>query len=865
MAGSTSRWRRALIRSRSWRRRCFGWLSRSPASLLDLLEADEHGFHRAVQQTLPPGSELVLVIDQLEEIFTLVEDEAERRRFLDCVRVAVTVPDSCLRIVSTLRADFFDRPLAYRGFAELVRSRTEPIVPLAPQELERAISGPAENVGVAIEPALVAQVVADVAEHPGALPLMQYALTELFANRSDGVLSAEAYREIGGVSGALARRAEQLYGATNAAGQQATEQLFLRLVALGEGTEDTRRRVSRSELDRMGVDGRALDSVIEAFARHRLFSLDRDPETREPTVEVAHEALLREWIRLRGWIDAARDDLRTERRLASAVAEWDAGGRDPSFLLRGNRLEQLSTWASGTHLALAQAERDYLDQSGELAEAERSAEQERVQREARLERRSVRRLRTAVAVFAIAAVVAGSLTLIATDQSQRAEAEARAASARVLAASAVANLEADQQLSVLLAIEAVQLTRSVDGTVLREAEEALHRAVTASRIVKSIPGSSELGPNSAFIEAIDWGPGGLFVMEGTFASEGPRPDGTIDLRDEETGEIVRSFLGHDGELTGSAFSPDGSMLATTGADHLLKVWDLSSDVAIETVPGPSQARSPSFSADGSRVAAAFGPANNDAFGVVKVLDLDSGKVDTFPAPPYVNDVALSPDGRRLAVVGGDWREDSDNIHVVDIETAVVHRIPDPESAGLLSVAWSPDGRYIAAGGWLDDVPVWDAAGELQFLVPHGAYWVDWSPDSTRLLTGGPDATARIWGITEVGEMQTQTLSAMSGEITGLTFSPDGTRVMTRSENMVLDVWDVGPGGDAEIANIADAGEIVSFSSAGRVTTSGEDGSLTSLDLASGEQTHDEIGWFKPPRGELHRLRLLPEPDSDRGG
>ena len=139
----------------------------APTSMLEQLERDDHGLHAAIQQVLPAGSELVLVIDQLEEVFTLVEDESERRRFLESVRLAVTEPDSRVRIVTTLRADFYDRPLAYRGFAELVRSRTEPVVPLAPEELERAIAGPAENVGVAVEPALVAQVVADVAEQPG--------------------------------------------------------------------------------------------------------------------------------------------------------------------------------------------------------------------------------------------------------------------------------------------------------------------------------------------------------------------------------------------------------------------------------------------------------------------------------------------------------------------------------------------------------------------------------------------------------------------------------------------------------------------------------------------------------------------------
>jgi WD40 repeat protein len=820
--------------------------AQAPASLLDLLERDERGLHEAVRQTLPQGSELLIVLDQLEEAFTLVEDEAERRAFLDAVRVAVTAPDARVRIVATLRADFYDRPLAYGDFAELVRSRTEPVVPLRPQELERAIAGPAENVGVAVEPALVAQVVADVAEQPGALPLMQYALTELFERRSDGVLTAQDYREIGGVSGALARRAEQLFEALNPAGERAAEQLFLRLVALGEGTEDTRRRVSRSELDRMGVDRRALDGVIEAYARHRLLSLDRDPETREPTVEVAHEALLREWSRLRGWIDAARDDLRAERRLAAAASEWEAAGRDPSFLLRGARLEQVSAWAGTTSLALAQAERDYLARSVELAEGERAAEVQRAEREARLERRSVRRLRTAVAIFAVAALVAASLTVVATQQSRRAEAEARTASARELAAAAVANLENDQQLSLLLAIEAVERTRSVDGTVLREAEEALHRAVTSSRIVTSIPGSNPIELTEEWAGAIDWGPRGLVVVDGTFASEDPRPVGVVDLRNEDTGEIVRSLPGHEGELTGAAFSDDGTMLATTGADGLLKVWDLRSGQVIGSVRGPGAAVAPSFSADGSRVVAAFS-AFDDPAGVMRVLDLNSDRVLTFPAQPYVNDVSLSPDGGRVVAVSGYTGED---ILLIDVDRAIVRRVEDPSIQGFLSVAWSPDGRHFAAGGWGGTVVLMDADGRLGSLLEGGdSSWVDWAPDGTRLLAGGLDGTATIWEISGRGATEVQTLLPRAGQITGVAFSPDGTRVLTRSESRVMEVWDVGPSGDAEVANIADASGLVDLLSDGRhVTTNGRDGSLSVTDLPSGERTHRPIPWFAPPEG-----------------
>jgi WD40 repeat protein len=835
---------------------------KAPASILELLEGDELGLHHAVLQTLPDDdSQLVLVLDQLEEVFTLVEEERERRAFLDRVRAAVTVPGSRLVVVATLRADFYDRPLAYRGLAELVRARTEPIVPLSPEELERAIAGPAENVGVTVEPALVAQVAVDVSEQPGSLPLLQYAMTEVFEARTDGVLSAQAYREIGGVSGALARRAEQLFGGLDTSGKLAAEQLFLRLVALGEGTEDTRRRVGRSELDRIGVDGRALEGVIEAYGRHRLLSLDRDPDTREPSVEVAHEALLREWSRLRGWIDSAREDLRAERRLAAAAAEWVAAGRDPSFLLRGARLEQVSAWAGATSLALARSEREYLDESTAVAEGERAAEEARVERERRLERRSVRRLRTAVAVFAVAALVAAGLTVVATQQSERAEAEAREASARELAAAAVANLERDPQLSILLAIEAVERTHSVDGSVLREAEEALHQAVTASRIVTSVPGSSEdwdeeleRGDDG---NAVDWGRGGLVVVNGEFASEGPRPVGMVDLRDPATGKIVRSFPAHGETITGAVFSPDGLRLATTAMDGLLKVWDLSSGDVIRTVRGGPDAWAPSFSADGTRVAAAFGQITSTDSAVIRVADLSADPALTFPVETSVIDVALSPEGRRLVVVSGFTGQP---ITLIDVDTSEVREVANPIVHSLESVAWSPDGRHIAAGSLDSSVALMDADGRFESMLEGhsgSASWVEWGPEPSRLLTGSKDGTAKIWAITREGTgTELLTLPALAGEVTGVAFSPDGTQVLTRSETRVMDVWDVGPAGDAEVANVAGAG-IVSFTSQ-RLVTNGPDASLSSLDMGTGERTHSPVGWYEPPRGVYSYFDFAPD-------
>ena len=299
-------------------------------------------------------------------------------------------------------------------------TRTEAVPPLTADELEQAIRGPAEQVGATPEPGLVAEMIAEVAHQPGALPLLQYALTDLFERRSGDRLTLQAAREVGGVAGALSARAERILAAMNPHGQRAIKQVFLRLVTLGEGTQDTRRRVPRSELDALEVDPDAIDSVLDVFGRHRFLTFDRDPATREPTVEIAHEALLTAWGRLRSWIEDARDDLRQERRLARAATEWRGSDHDPSFLLRGAQLEQVAEWVNGTDLAIGQTERAYLKASVDQRDQDRAAEDERRGREARTERRSRRRLRALVAVFAVAALIAAILTVVARKQTDRA-------------------------------------------------------------------------------------------------------------------------------------------------------------------------------------------------------------------------------------------------------------------------------------------------------------------------------------------------------------------------------------------------------------------------------------------------------------
>jgi WD40 repeat protein/class 3 adenylate cyclase len=827
-----------------------------PPSLMDQLARDEHGLLRAVLRLLPSdGSELVLVIDQFEEVFTLVEDEAVRTHFLGSLEAAATDPHSRLRVVATLRADFYDRPLLYRGFAELFKSRVEAVVPLSPDELERAISGPAKRVDVSLEQGLVAAMLADVAEEPGALPLMEYALTELFERRDGRTLFLEAYREIGGVSGALGRRAEELYGELDEDGKEAARQLFLRLVALGEGTEDTRRRVPRAEIASLDVDQQAMATVLDTFGASRQLSFDRDARTGAPTIELAHEAMLTAWPRLHRWIDAAREDLRTERRVAASARDWIESDHDPSFLLQGSRLDQAEAWQASSGIAVTPEEREYLDASRVERDRRTADEEARLAHEQELERRSFRRLRALVAVLAAAALVAVGLTVFATTQQGKAKREERNATARELAAASVANLEVDPERSILLALEAVDTTRGPDGRVLPEAVEALHRGVVASRVVLT---RRNLGGT------LDWSPKGYFV------TEGPENTGIIDLRDETSGESVRSWTGHEkSDVNDVRFSPDGSMLATVGDDGLLKVWDPETGELISEVRGTGGAAGPSWNVGGALVAAAWPEEHT-----VRVVEAATGHVvqEITGLETFVLSTGMSPDGTR--VVAGS--ADADYAEVFDVATGdSLFRLPR-HSYSVNTVSWSPDGRWIATGAGDSSVRVWGAeTGQLEErLVGHTGVvvTVDWSPDSQRIVSGGSDGTARVWelqlhptrGTVEIEGRQVYLLSAQQTQSALFAaFSPDGQHVLTGDVGIAaVKIWDLSPAGDAEILNVPTdvlAPVDVAYLPDDRVAASYDRGSVAIWDVL--RDTTAPAATLGPGRGSEEPVFLIaPSPD-----
>jgi basic membrane lipoprotein Med (substrate-binding protein (PBP1-ABC) superfamily) len=342
------------------------------------------------QTGAPADTELVLVIDQAEEAFDTADD-AECGRFIRRLMRAVT-DEGRVRAVLALRADYYDRPLQYAAFAEVFLPGVVNVVPMTPAELEAAIVEPARRAGVKVDPALLAELVSETVDRPGALPLLELTLAELFDRRTGTELRLDGYRALGGLRGALSRRSEEVFAELDGQEQEAARRVLLRLVRLGEGQRTTGRRIPLRELTDLAIDPLVLSGVLRRFEANRLITFDREPVSGGSTVEVAHEALLSEWDRLAAWIEVARSDLRRHDALAARAGEWTATGRRSEDLLTGNRLEEYAAWARETTIGLTVDERAFIDTSLERRRAEEAERAERAARERRLERRARTRL-----------------------------------------------------------------------------------------------------------------------------------------------------------------------------------------------------------------------------------------------------------------------------------------------------------------------------------------------------------------------------------------------------------------------------------------------------------------------------------------
>jgi WD40 repeat protein/DNA-binding SARP family transcriptional activator len=829
-----------------------------PPSLVEPMLKDRRGLLHAIQRILPQGDgTLLLVVDQFEELYTLTTDEKQRERFIDCLLAAIAEPGSPLRLVVTLRADFYDRPLGYLPLGELLQQHTEVALPLSLDELEQAVRGPAAGRGVQLETGLMAAIASDLRDQPGALPLLQYSLTELFAARRDFIMTRHAYQAMGGVTGALGSRSEGLYSMLDEQEQAVTRQLFLRLVTLGEGRSadglaapDTRRRAPYSELVFLG-DGRplgaernnyqndaarrgqtVLDAVLDHFGRHYLLTFDRDPLTRGAVVEVAHEALLTAWPRLHDWIETSRDDLRQQRRLSRWASEWQDAGRAPGLLLRGARLDQMAGWSAQTDLALSGNEQAFLEASGlarqkraeaeearrqreletaqHLAETERQRAEEQRQAAQRLQRRAVYLvgallIALLLAIVAVAfqqsanrnATTAMANANLATTREAEAEEHARLAASRQAEAETEANLRATAEAVAIQEREAAERQQTI-AEQQREIAEQQVRLTTSRELALAALTTLDSDPELSILLALQ-----ALQVAHTREAENMLHQALAVSR------VERTLFGHELGVTGLAFSRDGRLLASGSVDAVVRIWEVDSGAELHALTGfENRVYSLDFDPAGQRLAASSWD------GTVRIWDVNTGVEQmTLVMPTHdgvrivLDDVEFSPDGQFLAVAGN-----SETI-VWDLETEQPWLV---FPHGREDVTFSPNGRLLAFGGIKTDgvrlervVTIWDLqAGQEVAILPTGPVTgLAFSPDGKLLATEEPlPAAARIWDVDlDSPETFGQEVVRLGGSATGIeistiAFLPDNRRVLYRDNDHQVKVWSIE--GPAEIMSFA---------------------------------------------------------------
>jgi WD40 repeat protein len=865
-----------------------------PADLHQILHESEFGIAKAIESILPPDehTELLLVVDQFEEVFTQTGADAARTHLLDSIHAAVTAPESRLRVIITLRADFYDRPLLYEGFGALVRDRTEVVLPLTTAELEEAIAAPAKGAGLHVEPALVQAIVNDIGAQSGALPLLQYALTEVFERRQGQKLTQHAYHDSGGVLGALARRADAVYNALAPEARNLARALFLRLIVLGDSTGDMRRRVRWSELASLADDAQAIETVRDAFVQYRLLTLDCDPATREPTVEVAHEALIREWRRLLNWLNENRVGVRLQRILSAAAGEWQDASQDPSFLLSGTRLSQFEEWAETTDLQLTQTERLFLNASIAQREAQEANEAKRRAHEAALEQCARSRMRVLVLVMAVALVIASTLAYFAFKQ--RAIAENRMSDIESLALVDSAQHALDDgapELALALALAANQKddapqaarqmlyraayapgTRLVfnehqapvlsavfspDGTLVASSSGRLNPLEQAANhgiyIWDPVTGevihhlTEDAGGHHDTVLGIAFSPDGQMLASGS-------ADNTIILWDVATGDVIRRLEGHQDWVNRVAFSPDGRLLFSSAGNFLntiipipgmstqdksVRVWDLETGEEVRRFEGhEGPVTGLAISANGRRVV------SSDAAGVVFVWDPATGEeIQRFESPgDWVNNVDISADGRTVLTalgkpsIGGSGSTSTLMVSW-DVETGERLHNFEGHTNIVINVELSPDERTALTGSGDRNVCLWDMATGKNIRCFQGhtdwVFDVSYSPDGRWALSGSTDTTIRLWDLQDGAIAQRYDVGHTAG-IHAVAFSPDERLALSGDNDGHLILWRVANGTEICHLNAAGGSEAASaindtaFSPDGQYMLSGDSSSRVIL-------------------------------------
>ncbi|MFE9674378.1 helix-turn-helix domain-containing protein [Streptomyces sp. NPDC006259] len=730
----------------------------------------------------PPSPGRVLIVDQFEEVFTLCDDEAERRSYIEALTTLAggdggdggggdDGPEparQAFAVVLGVRADVTGRCLEYPPLVPVVSDGLFALGAMTTDELRECIVRPAMETGTALEPGLVELLLRDLGAadtpasagsgpdtavpggRPGVLPLLGHALRETWQRRADSTMTVAGYLATGGIHGSVATAAENLFAVLSPTRQDTARRLLLRLVRVGEDNEASRRPRTTSELLDGLPDQAAARATLDALVTARLLTVDSD------RVEIVHEALLRAWPRLRTWIRTTRADLLLHQQLGAAAREWDRENRDPSLLYRGARLTAVREWVagpSGRDSAPAPVEADFL----------RASEREEDLRR-RLARRRVRQQRTGVVVLTVLlalALLAGGTIL---HQRNSADEQRRTALSQAMAARSAHLAFGRPEASMLLAESAYRTAPTIEarGALLSTQANAFAGRLTGHR-----------GP----VNGVVLGPGRRLLASAS-------SDGTVRLWDLTTRRGAGELAGHRGPVRSVAFSPDGRTLASASTDATIRLWSVSERRQTAVLAGhQGPVRAVAFSPDGRTLASA----GRD--GTVRLWDTRTRR-QTAQLKGHSGDVlalAYAPDGSRLASAGVDR-----TVRLWNPRTHRTTAVLDGHSGDVLAVAYSPDGRVLATGGADRTVRLWDPAARRQTAVLAGhdddVNGLAFGPGGHTVVSAGGDGTIVRWDVRT--RRAVDSLSGHTDYVMAVAVAADGDLLATAGFDGTVALWDL---------------------------------------------------------------------------